>query len=217
MLVKSWMKTNPKVLKASDSLQQAKELMDNYLFRRIPVVDDKGQLVGIVSKHDISSALPSVMDGSSVGSSMVAFDSARIGDIMTTNPVSYNVMTPLEAVAKDMMKHKFGGAPVVENGRVVGIITETDIYAAFAEAMGVDRQGMRMELLISKTPREFYSLIRLFERHDVEVMAISVHRDFSESQHLITAKVFGQDYDDLLDDLRDSGVHVQRIDSAEWV
>lgn len=215
MLVKSWMKTNPKVLKASDSLQQAKELMDEYRFRRVPVVDDSGQLVGIVSKHDIIIALPSVMDGSSVGSSMVAFDSAKIGDIMTKNPVSFNVMTPLETVAKDMKKHKFGGAPVVENGQVVGIITETDIYAAFAEIMGAEMQGMRLELFISKSKRSLYRVIRIMERCDVEIVALAIHHDFSENQHLITVKVLGQEYEEVLDDLREEGIQVHRISYAD--
>lgn len=215
MLVKSWMKTDPKVLKASDSLLQAKELMDTCRFRRVPVVDDDGKLVGIVSRHDIFTALPSVMDGSSVGSSMVAFDSAKISDIMTLNPLSYNVACPIEKVARDMMVHKFGGAPVVEKGKVVGIITETDVFAALVEVLGAERQGLRLDLFVAKTPREVYRVIKMFERYDVEVVAFAIHYDYSDTQHLITAKVFGQEYDELLDALREIEIQVHKISSAD--
>lgn len=213
--MKLWMKPDPVTVQETTSLVEAFELMNTNRFRRIPVVDEQHQLVGIVSKQDISNALPSVIDGSDQGVSKALFEAGTVADVMTRSPISVDSDTSLENLAQTMRKHKFGGAPVVEDGKLVGIITESDVFSAFMEALGADRPGLRLEVFVGKSSRDLYRLIDLFKRHNMELQTVTVHHDFSDRQHLVTIKVAGDDYEDLLDTMRDASIQIHRISEEE--
>ncbi len=212
MFVKLWMSKEPLVTISPDqSVAQAKACLQQHRIRRIPVVDDGGKLVGIVSERDILNFLPSASDGSSAGTSSLA-GATRVGDIMARSPMCVKPLTPLETVARMMRQHKIGGMPVVEdNGRLAGIITESDIFAAFMEVLGAGGDGARIEMIIGKESRDLYNVMDIFRRYDIVIQAITVHHGFGENKRLLTIRVLGEELDDMLDALRRSGAQINRI------
>ena len=129
MLVREWMSSPPILARARQSAPDALRLMDQQKVRRLPV-EDEGRLVGIVTKADLQSKL---------GPFPSSWRRLKLSvtDVMTRDPVSVGPEDRLEQAATLMLTHKISGLPVVEGGRIVGIVTESDVFRAFCEAMGI--------------------------------------------------------------------------------
>jgi CBS domain-containing protein len=127
-LVKDWMTPNPICASPNTSLPEAHQMMKDRNIRRLPVVDEEGKLVGIVTRGDIRGAAPSEATSLSVFELHYLVGRITLDRIMTRNPITVAVNTTLGEAANLMLKHKISGLPVVEHSRVVGIITESDIF-----------------------------------------------------------------------------------------
>jgi CBS domain-containing protein len=113
-------------------LPEALDLMKDRNIRRLPVVLATGTLVGIVTRVDLNEALP---PGYEQMTSWASIEYARrlmtIGEVMTASPVTTTPDNSLHAAVDLMLKHRISGLPVVEDGRVIGLITDSDIFRAF--------------------------------------------------------------------------------------
>jgi len=92
------------------------------------VVDENGHLVGIVTLGDVREASPSDATSLSIFELNYLLARLTVDKIMTRKVITVTPDTPIYEAARLMLEHKIGGLPVVENGRVVGIITESDIF-----------------------------------------------------------------------------------------
>jgi acetoin utilization protein AcuB len=121
--------------------------MHEHQFRRLPVIDDKGRLVGIVSERDLLYASPppdSWVSGLNL-SHLVA--ELKLSEVMTRDVITAAPDTFVEDAASLMVAHKIGGLPVVDRDRlVVGVITETDIFRAFIELYSAGHEGLYLTL-----------------------------------------------------------------------
>ncbi|HIP85256.1 MAG TPA: CBS domain-containing protein [Pyrodictium sp.] len=114
------------VVSPSDTITRARNLMLRYGIGRLPVVEN-GVLVGIITAYDIAKAIDEVGNK--------PLDTIPIELYMTRNPITVNADAPIEEAAKLMVKYGIGGLPVLQNGRLDGIITKSDIVRAFAEKL----------------------------------------------------------------------------------
>ena len=211
MFVRLWMTENPSTITTTTSVEKARSRMKEISARRLPVVNKENELVGIVSTTDIYNALPSFVDGSSAGSAVAFSESTTVGEIMTPDPMSVGPMTPLELVAKRMRQHKVGAMPVLSNGELVGIITESDIFRAFMELFGANEEGVRVEIIMGKDSEAFYDLFAVLRRHGVLIIAISIHHNYGKNQRLITMKIDGEELEYALNATRKLGVQINFI------
>lgn len=149
MLVRDRMTSPAVTVHPETTFQDALNLMREHKFRRIPVVDDRGKLVGIVSERDLLHAAPSPATSLSVWEVNYLLWKLKIADVMTESVVSVPGDTPIEDAAQIMISRKIGGLPVVdESGAVLGVITETDIFKAFTELLGGGEHGLRVEVRV---------------------------------------------------------------------
>ena len=141
MLVRERM-TSPAVSVTPETpFQDALKLMRDKKFRRLPVVDATGKVVGIVSERDMLHASPSPATSLSVWEVNYLLWKLKVSDIMTHNVVTINQDVPVEDAANIMVSRKIGGLPVVDDkGVITGVITETDIFKAFVEILGGGRE-----------------------------------------------------------------------------
>lgn len=147
MLVKDKMSAPPVTIAPETPFQDALKVMREKRFRRLPVVNRSGELVGIVSERDLLYATPSPASSLSVWELHYLLSQLQVQNIMTKNVITTTVDTPIEDAAEVMAKRKIGGMPVVdENNYVLGIITETDIFNAFVDMLATDKNGLRLTL-----------------------------------------------------------------------
>lgn len=145
MLVRDRMTRDPVTIRPDTSFQEALKLMRDYTFRRLPIVDPNGKLVGIVSERDLLYASPSPASTLNVWEMNYLLVRLLIGEIMTKDVITTTPETPVEDAARIMVENKIGGLPVVDtDNTVIGIITETDIFTAFVDMFGGGRPGLRL-------------------------------------------------------------------------
>jgi CBS domain-containing protein len=125
--VKHWMRYDPTIVASNTTLPEACRLMKKHGIRHLPVVDG-GELVGIVSSGDVRRA--SASDVTPLCSFELDYLLAkmRVSMIMTRDPITVRPTTPISRACQLMKEHKIDCLPVVEFGKLVGIITERDIF-----------------------------------------------------------------------------------------
>ncbi len=128
--VSDWMTQNVITVKPDTSLPQAHQIMMDEEIRRLPVVDDKGVLVGIVTLGDVRGAQPSPATSLSIWELNYLLSSLTIGKIMTPTPMTIAPEATIGDAARTMLEHRVSGLPVVgKDGKLAGIITESDIFS----------------------------------------------------------------------------------------
>lgn len=125
-IVREWMTPNPITITTHTTLPEAHRSMDEHKVRRLPVMN-KGKLVGIVTRGDIRAAQASEATTLSIYELNYLLDRIPAKDFMAYDPIAVTPNATIVEAARLMLQHKIGGLPVVENGELVGIITETDL------------------------------------------------------------------------------------------
>jgi len=130
--VKDWMSDHPVTIPPETTVPEAYLVMKKSNVRRLPVIDD-GRLVGIVTRGDVREAGPSDATSLSIYELNYLLAKLTVSEIMTKDPITVTPETSLHDVAKIMLEKKIGGLPVVDGKKVVGIITESDVFRAMIE------------------------------------------------------------------------------------
>ena len=152
MFVKSWMSAPAVAIPPVVPAHAALGFMELRNIRRLPVVDDH-RLVGIVTKSDLNAAL-----GKSRPTSRRS--EVQVDDVMTSRPVTVTPNDTLEHAAQLMINRKVSGLPVIDKRKLVGIITESDVFRALCEMMGIGERGAR----IAMTVRDDQNLLNSIKR-----------------------------------------------------
>ena len=147
MLVKDRMTPDPITVTPEISVGEAQAAMRRKKVHRFPVVDKKGQLVGIVSEPDLLNAGPSSATSLSIWEVTYMLNQITVGTVMSRKVITVDEDCPIEEAARLMRQHSIGGMPVLHDGRLVGIITESDIFDAFLELLMADEAGVRLTAL----------------------------------------------------------------------
>lgn len=119
---------------------KARRLMEQHGIRRLPVVQD-GKLVGIVTLTDLLRAAPSAATTLSIWELNYLADKVKVAEVMSRHVITTTPDENLRNVAKVMVERKIGGLPVMEGDKVVGIITESDIFRAFVKLLEKQAAG----------------------------------------------------------------------------
>jgi len=121
-------------LSPDSTLQDAVLLQMRAKLRHIPIVDGT-MLVGMVTDRDLKRAMPSVLSGTDRAEYERVMSTTKVGQIMTRSPLTIEPETPLIDALRIVCEKRFGALPVVENGALVGILTQTDLLRAFLAAL----------------------------------------------------------------------------------
>ncbi len=172
MLVKDWM-TEATVNVTSDaSVIVAAELLRRKNIRQLPVIDADGELVGIVSDRDIRDAMPSkyLPGDHAVGQGLAAL---TVENIMALDPLTTSPDVTMESVADILMRNKFGALPVLdEDGLLVGIITQADVFKYLCACTGVSGDGIQLAFKLSDEPGAAIELLSLLRDQDVRLISV---------------------------------------------
>jgi acetoin utilization protein AcuB len=131
MTVHQFMTLSPIHVRPETPLNEAADLMKRGGFRRLPVLRNDGELLGIVTDRDIKTAMPSDATSLSVWEIHFLIPKIKVSEIMSSPVQTVLESAPLEYAAELMLKHKIGGMPVMKGDRMIGMLTATDILRAF--------------------------------------------------------------------------------------
>jgi len=194
--------------------QDALKLMRDKKFRRLPVVDATGKVVGIVSERDMLHASPSPATSLSVWEVNYLLWKLKVSDIMTHNVVTINQDVPVEDAANIMVSRKIGGLPVVDDkGVITGVITETDIFKAFVEILGGGEHGLRLTVQVPTGSGTLAKLSSKITELGGLILSVGTMDRESDGKRELIVKVQGVTKDTLIPALEAIGDHV--VDARE--
>lgn len=162
MKVKNWIHGNPITIDRGALLQEAVELMKRHNIRHLPVTEDN-ELVGFVTESDLRQfSFPSMVED------------IPVHQVMVTNPITVDCNIGIDVAAKIIHDNKIGGLPVLDKGRLIGVITASDVLSAFIEVMGVLHSSTRLDLRIDESKGGVDDVVKIIKDTNGEVVNVAM-------------------------------------------
>lgn len=163
MKINSLMITDPITITENASIQEAIELMKINSIRHLPVVAKGARLKGFITLADLKQGLIPSMLGD-----------VSLKDLIIKNPIVVRPDDDIEIAAQLIYKHKIGGMPVVQNDKLVGIITETDILRTFIDMMGLLTASSRVDLVVGDEPGGFRNVLQIINDSGGDIINVGM-------------------------------------------
>jgi len=164
--------------------------------RRAPIMKD-GKLVGIVSERDLLNASPSSATTLSVWEMNYLISKVTVKQVMSKKVITVDKETPIEEAARIMADKRIGGMPVMDGDKVVGVITETDLFKVFLELMGARDKGIRVTATIDDKPGQLAKVTKAIAEAGGNFISFGFFSGDDASTKTLTFKVEGIKKDDV--------------------
>jgi acetoin utilization protein AcuB len=171
MLVQDVMQSKVITIAPETTLPEAMRLARQRVVRHLLVVED-GELVGIVSDRDLKRAMASPATSLEVHELNYLLDRLRIGEIMTRTVITIGPIFPVEEAARLMVTEKISALPVTDGGKLVGIVTETDVLELFVKAMGAGEPSSRLDVVLGDRPSALAEVVETVESAGAVISSI---------------------------------------------
>ncbi|MDF1515411.1 MAG: CBS and ACT domain-containing protein [Anaerolineae bacterium] len=208
MFVKDRMTVNPVTVTPDTVVSEALSTMRQNNVRRMPVLDKKERLVGIISEKDLLYASPSPATSLNVYEIGYLLSKLKIKEIMTKKVITVTKDAPIEEAARIMVDNSVSGLPVMEGDKVVGIITETDIFKVMLEMMGARERGVRLTLHVEDKPGTLRDLTTTIASDGGDIAAMGSFYSERGQRGTLMIKVRGVEKTALVKKLEDNDVLV---------
>jgi acetoin utilization protein AcuB len=163
----------PVTVTGETTVQQALHTIEERQVRHLPVLDANGALVGIVAEKEL----------------LRANSGDLVEEIMTRDVITVTEYTALEEAARIMIDHRISSLPVVRDGKLVGIITETDLFQIFMELLAAREDGVRLTLLVPEEQGMLASLTAEIASLGGNILALGTFQGEDPTNRMVTVKV----------------------------
>ena len=185
MPVQNWMTTDVVSVGPDTSLLKVGKLMKDHHIRRIPVVDEQGQVVGIISDRDVRDASPSKATTLDMYEMHYLLAELKAKNIMTPKPITVKPSDTVEQAALIMLDHKVGGLPVVDDGgKLVGIISDHDVFKALVDITGARMGGLQFAVELPDKPGTARPLFDLLRTHNARLLSVLTVANPDETRNI---------------------------------
>lgn len=211
MLVKNRMTPDPVTVTPDTFFVEAMRIMGERKYRHLPVVDKRGHLVGIVTRTDLLRASPSPATGLSVSEVNYMLANLRIREVMSSSVITVVEDTPLEEAAKVMVENRIGCLPVVRGSKLVGIITETDVFKSFVEVLGGEDATLRVTLRVPDVRGELARLSGVIAQLGGNICSVATFRSEDAEHAYLVFRLENVDEEVLIPALESAGEKVVHV------
>lgn len=208
MLVRERMSHPVITIHPEASMQDALKLMKSEHVRRLPVVDKRGQMVGIVTEACLDKASPSEATTLSVWEIRELVSRVKVEKIMTREVVTVEADTPIEEAARIMADYNISGLPVMHEEKLVGLITETDLFKIFLELFGARDPGVRLSIEVPKGPGQLANITKQVHELGGDILALGTFIGENSEVGQITMKVDGVEKDRLVEAIKPHALRI---------
>jgi len=211
MRVRDIMSTNVVTVDEKTSIHDARKIMEAHKIRRLPVMK-KEKLVGLVTEHMLLEASPSPATSLSIHELHYLLAKMTVKDIMVKNPYTISPDMPVEEGLQLGQEKGYGAFPVVEEGRVVGVVTESDIVRVMTRVLGVREKGKRIDL---RTSNEFGNMKKIMDILDknktVLLSMMTLPPEEWEKDWLVVLRLKSEAAEPIAKELESSGFKVSYV------
>jgi acetoin utilization protein AcuB len=168
--------------------------------------------VGILTETDIKQASPSPATALEIREIYYLLDKVKVKQIMTRRVFTISSNASIEEAALIMREKKIGCLPVVDGGRLVGILTETDILDAFLDSMGVNGPGYRVELALPNRPGMLFEVVKLLKDFDANIVSVATASHDDPGMRILILRIETKNYKVLKTAIKKSGYEILSAD-----
>jgi acetoin utilization protein AcuB len=206
-VVDKWMTRDVITVPPHEKIIDAFELMQGRGIRHLPVVED-GELKGLVTDRDIRLALiPSPL--STPEDRMYHLGALeRVDEIMATDLITVEPTSTIEEAAKLMAQYKIGAVPVVGRGKLVGILTETDVLSVFIEMLETIQASSRLDVVLGDKPSALDEVYRLLQSSQARVISVSMSPEETAGPPIYSFRIERTPVEPLVHKLEKAGYRV---------
>jgi acetoin utilization protein AcuB len=209
--IRDVMTKDPITIAPETSIYDAQDIMRKHTIRRLPVVE-KGKLVGMVIERMLLEASPSGATSLSIWELNYLLARMRVKDIMVRDPITISPDMPFEDALSLGQEKKIGAFPVVENGRVIGIATESDIIRVLTKVLGLHEEGVRINIEgLGARLGALEEVISIIERHKTIILSMLTLPRPEQGDWLVVIRVKTANADPIVADLKKVGLNVTHI------
>jgi len=208
------MTLNPVTVTPNTSVSEALNIMRQAKVRRMPVLDKRGHLVGIVAEKDLLYASPSPATSLNVYEIGYLLSKLKIKEIMAKDVVTITEDAPLEEGARVMVDNSIGALPVMRGNELVGIITETDIFKVLLEMMGARDEGIRLGLAVHDEPGMLSKIAGAIASIGGDILALGTFRSDERDNANLVIKICCVSEQALVEAMEGIGVTIVSIHGA---
>ncbi|KOS67614.1 acetoin utilization protein AcuB [Lysinibacillus contaminans] len=205
MIVEEIMNHEPYTLAPTNTVREALKKMREKKVRHLPIVDEENHVLGVITERDIKEALPSSLQDEP---NSPVFE-ATVEEIMVKNPLIGHPLDFVEEVALTFYESKVGCLPIVSGGKLVGIVTTTDLLYTYIELTGATEPGSKIEIRVNDTPGVLFEITKIFSDHHANVQSVLVYPDSEKTQNrILSVRVQTLNPLAMIEDLRKAGFDV---------
>jgi acetoin utilization protein AcuB len=208
MRIRDLMSTNVATITEDTSIHDAKKIMDAHKIRRLPVMR-KDKLVGLVTKHTLLEASPSPATSLSIHELHYLLAKMTVKDIMVKKPYTISPDMPPEEALQLGQEMGYGAFPVVEGGRLVGMVTESDIVRLMTRVLGVREKGKRIDIKGSKNFGDMKRIMEILDEHKIILLSMmTLPPEHEDDDWLVVLRLKSEDAEPIARELKSSGFNV---------
>ncbi|HHZ02924.1 MAG TPA: CBS domain-containing protein [Tissierellia bacterium] len=208
MYVKNRMTKNPYTIEANAPISDAVALLKEKGLKRLPVVDGE-KVVGILTQSDIHKVSPTKATSLSIFEINYLLSKLTVNDAMTKKIITIDANSLLEEAAVIMRENRIGTLPVVENDKLVGIITESDIFDALIDLLGFKDSGSRITIEAKDVPGAMADIAATFKSLGINITHIAVFA--GDGVREIIIRCTASETDELEKKLNEQGYRVKHV------
>jgi acetoin utilization protein AcuB len=201
MLVKDRMSKHPLTVATDLSVSETHQYMQEQNVRHLPVVDKAGKMVGLVAEEDLLKAEPSSATLLSVWEIHSLLNKLKVQDVMVRAVITTTEDTAIEEAAQLMLEHKIGCLPVLRGDKLVGIITESDMFRTFMELFAARQKGLRIIVEVPDREGELAKVAQAIADQKGYIAACGTFMSEDPTRWGLVLKVRNVDRDVLVDTL----------------
>jgi acetoin utilization protein AcuB len=208
MRIRDVMTKNPITVDSETLVLDAQRIMKENSIRRLPVVD-KGNLVGIVTQHDLLQASPSPATSLSIHELNYLLAKMKVKEVMKRNPFTLTPDTPFEEALRIGQDKKIGSFPVMDKGKLVGIITESDTVRFLTRALGLREEGSRVTIEgLGGKFGDLEKIIAIANQHQTIILSMISLPRTEKKDWMIVLRLKTTDPDPIVRDFKKAGFNV---------
>jgi len=209
--IRDFMSTNVVAVDENTSIHDAKRIMDAHKIRRLPVMK-KDKLVGLVTKHMLLEASPSPATSLSIHELHYLLAKMTVKDIMVKKPYTISPDMPPEEALQLGQEMGYGAFPVMEGGRLVGMVTESDIVRLMTRVLGVREQGKRIDIKASKDFGNMQRIMEILDKHKTVLLSMmTLPPEHEDDDWLVVLRLQSEDAEPIVTELKSSGFNVTYV------
>jgi acetoin utilization protein AcuB len=211
MKIRDFMSSNVVAVSEDTSLHDARKIMKAHKIRRLPVLK-KDKLVGYVTERMLLEASPSPATALSIHELHYLLAKMTVKDIMVKNPFTVSADMPAEDALQLGQEKGYGGFPVVDDGKLVGIVTESDIVRIMTRVLGVREKGTRIDIQATKDFGNMQRIMEVLDRNKTVLLSLMTLPPGEDEEYwLIVLRLKSEKADKIVEEIKSEGFNVTYV------